>query len=34
MDPSALGPVPFAELVDRDTQKWNKVVKSVGIKLD
>ncbi|PLP99895.1 hypothetical protein CYJ10_15570 [Cupriavidus pauculus] len=34
MEPSALGPVEFTQLVNRDTQKWDKVVKSVGIKLD
>ncbi|KAI3591202.1 BUG/TctC family periplasmic protein [Cupriavidus sp. U2] len=34
MEPSALGPVEFTQLVNRDTQKWEKVVKSVGIKLD
>ncbi|MDT6961380.1 MULTISPECIES: Bug family tripartite tricarboxylate transporter substrate binding protein [Cupriavidus] len=34
MEPSALGPVEFTQLVNRDTQKWEKVVKAVGIKLD
>lgn len=34
MEPSALGPVEFTQLVNRDSQKWDKVVKSVGIKLD
>ncbi|MCT9074453.1 Bug family tripartite tricarboxylate transporter substrate binding protein [Cupriavidus gilardii] len=34
MEPSALGPVEFTQLVNRDTQKWAKVVKTVGIKLD
>ncbi|WP_255581742.1 tripartite tricarboxylate transporter substrate binding protein [Cupriavidus sp. AU9028] len=34
MEPSALGAAEFAQLVDRDTKKWEKVVKSVGIKLD
>ncbi|MGO4280436.1 MULTISPECIES: tripartite tricarboxylate transporter substrate-binding protein [Cupriavidus] len=34
MEPSALGPVEFTQLVNRDAQKWDKVVKTVGIKLD
>ncbi|MCG5262783.1 Bug family tripartite tricarboxylate transporter substrate binding protein [Cupriavidus gilardii] len=34
MEPSALGPVEFTQLVNHDTQKWAKVVKTVGIKLD
>lgn len=34
MEPSALGPVEFTQLVSRDAQKWDKVVKTVGIKLD
>ncbi|MGY8525917.1 Bug family tripartite tricarboxylate transporter substrate binding protein [Paracidovorax citrulli] len=34
MEPSALGAAEFTQLVNRDTQKWEKVVKSVGIKLD
>jgi tripartite-type tricarboxylate transporter receptor subunit TctC len=34
MEASALGPVEFTKLVEADSQKWEKVVKSVGIKLD
>lgn len=34
MEPSALGPVEFAQLVNKDSQKWEKVVKQIGIKLD
>lgn len=34
MEASALGPAEFTKLVEADSQKWEKVVKSVGIKLD
>ncbi|WP_229722485.1 Bug family tripartite tricarboxylate transporter substrate binding protein [Xylophilus rhododendri] len=34
MEPAALGPVDFTQLVNSDSQKWDKVVKTVGIKLD
>ncbi|WP_423200438.1 Extra-cytoplasmic solute receptor [Cupriavidus sp. H19C3] len=34
MEPAALNPTEFAQLVNRDAQKWDKVVKNVGIKLD
>lgn len=34
MEAIALGPVEFGKLVDADAQKWEKVVKTVGIKLD
>jgi len=34
MEATALGPVEFADLVKADSQKWEKVVNTVGIKLD
>lgn len=34
MEATALGPAEFTTLVTADTQKWDKVVKRVGIKLD
>lgn len=34
MEPSALGPNEFSQMVNKDSQKWEKVVKTVGIKLD
>jgi tripartite-type tricarboxylate transporter receptor subunit TctC len=34
MEAGALGPTEFTELVNADTRKWEKVVKTVGIKLD
>ncbi len=34
MEATALGPVEFADLVNADARKWEKVVNTVGIKLD
>jgi tripartite-type tricarboxylate transporter receptor subunit TctC len=34
MEASALGPVDFTQLVATDSQKWDKVVKTIGLKLD
>lgn len=34
MEASALGPAEFSKLVAADSQKWDKVVKAVGVKLD
>lgn len=34
MEPSALGPDEFHKLVDTDSRKWAKVVKTIGLKLD
>lgn len=34
MEASALGPVEFTRLVEGDSQKWAKVVKTIGLKLD
>jgi tripartite-type tricarboxylate transporter receptor subunit TctC len=34
MEASSLGPAGFSELVDADSQKWEKIVKVAGIKLD
>jgi len=34
MEASALGPAEFSKLVTADSQKWDKVVKAVGVKLD
>jgi tripartite-type tricarboxylate transporter receptor subunit TctC len=34
MEAVALGPIDFGKLVDADARKWEKVVKTVGIKLD
>jgi tripartite-type tricarboxylate transporter receptor subunit TctC len=34
MEAAALGPTEFNKLVEADTLKWEKVVKTVGIKLD
>jgi tripartite-type tricarboxylate transporter receptor subunit TctC len=34
MEASALGPAEFSKLVAADSQKWEKVVKAVGVKLD
>jgi len=34
MEASALGPVEFGNLVNTDAQKWDKVVKTIGLKLD
>jgi tripartite-type tricarboxylate transporter receptor subunit TctC len=34
MEASALGPVDFGNMVAADTQKWAKVVNTIGLKLD
>ena len=32
--PFALEPGPFAELISKDLEKWAKVVKTAGIRMD
>ena len=34
MEALALGPVEFSKLVESDTRKWEKIIKTVGIKLE